>query len=505
MANTKHTHQGYYSQIGQFLGTDSVRYRQSLRQIGEKSGGMVFNTMAALLGPVWWGARKLSGLALLFAAVELVAYSHVVTGLFGNLGAVEFEKSAAMAERSAARAQLADIAASEGGQNAEFLRQSAENMAQMAEILELAGREASGRGLLIVGLGVAMLLVAKLTQGWLADRVLAARYAKWRNARADDCRLSTLSLAIVSGLLLAALYLVSQRDFGAPINWLEAFPVREGLRSGTALAIDGMVEALTGGGNWFFDGIRWTISMLLDAIETLFLAPPWPVTGAFILLLTYLSAGARTAIFAGTALAYLGLFGYWDASLRTVALLGTAALIAIAIGLPIGVLCARKPRVYMIVRPVLDFMQTMPAFVYLIPVIALFGIGKPPGVVATLFFGMPPVIRLTALGLQGVSRDAIEAARAFGASEMTILLRVELPLAKRSIMTGINQTILMSLGMVVIASLIGAKGLGQDVLVALQYAATGSGILSGLAILCCAMVLDRVVQGRSVKADERAA
>jgi glycine betaine/proline transport system permease protein len=180
-----------------------------------------------------------------------------------------------------------------------------------------------------------------------------------------------------------------------------------------------------------------------------------------------------------------------------VALLGTAAILCLAIGIPLGIWCGRRPRVYTALRPVLDFMQTMPAFVYLIPVIALFGIGKPPGVIATLIFGTPPVVRLTALGLQGVPPAIREAAQAYGATKWFLLTRVDLPLAMPSIMAGINQTILMCLSMVVIASLIGAKGLGEDVLNALQYAAVGQGLLAGFAILLCAMIIDRIVQGKS--------
>ena len=148
-------------------------------------------------------------------------------------------------------------------------------------------------------------------------------------------------------------------------------------------------------------------------------------------------------------------------------------------------------------------MQTMPAFVYLIPIIAFFGTGKPPGVLATLVFGMPPVIRLTALGIRGVPESTKEAAVAFGCTRWTLLRDVEIPLAMPSIMTGVNQTILMCLSMVVIASLIGAKGLGQDVLIALQYAAKGQGMLAGLAILFCAMVIDRIVQGHYRRASSR--
>ena len=208
------------------------------------------------------------------------------------------------------------------------------------------------------------------------------------------------------------------------------------------------------------------------------------------------SAGWRASIFTGAGLAYLGYLGFWDKSMQTLALLGTAACISITLGVPLGILCARSERLYAFVRPVLDFMQTMPAFVYLIPIIAFFGTGKPAAVIATMIFGGSPVVRLTVLGLRGVPESVREAAMAFGANKRYLLWKVDIPLAMPSIMAGINQTILLSLAMVVIASLIGAKGLGQDVLEALQYASEGLGILAGLAILFCAMLLDRIIQGK---------
>jgi glycine betaine/proline transport system permease protein len=183
--------------------------------------------------------------------------------------------------------------------------------------------------------------------------------------------------------------------------------------------------------------------------------------------------------------------------MTTISLLGAAALASMSIGIPLGIYCARRPKVFAVVRPVLDFMQSMPSFVYLIPVVAFFGAGKPAAIVATLIFGSPPVIRLTVLGLQQVPASIREAAQAFGASPMYLLFKVDLPLAARTIMAGVNQTILLSLAMVVVASLIGAKGLGEEVLEALQYASEGQGILAGLAILCCALILDRIVQGRT--------
>ena len=222
---------------------------------------------------------------------------------------------------------------------------------------------------------------------------------------------------------------------------------------------------------------------------------PWPVVVLVICTLAWQLAGRRVAIFTAAALAYLGLFGFWELSMLTVALLGAASILCIAFGIPLGIWLARSKTAFAAAQPVLDFMQTMPAFVYLIPVIAFFGTGKPPGIIATLIFGMPPVIRLTTLGLNGVPEDIKEAARAFGATEWQVLRGVELPLARPSILAGINQTILMCLSMVVIASLIGAQGLGSVVLQSLQYAAKGQGLLAGLAILLCAMVIDRIVQG----------
>ena len=235
--------------------------------------------------------------------------------------------------------------------------------------------------------------------------------------------------------------------------------------------------------------------MILDFLEVVFVETPWIVVASFIILLTGLSAGLRAAVWSGAFLAYMGVLGFWDKAMTTLALLGTAACISIAIGIPLGVYCARRPRVYSAIRPIMDFMQTMPAFVFMIPVIAFFGTGKPAAVVTTMIFGGTPVVRLTVLGLRGVPESVREAAIAYGASKFYLLTKVDLPLAKPSIIAGINQTIMLSLAMVVVASLIGAKGLGEDVLEALQYASVGQGILAGFAILFCALILDRIVAG----------
>ncbi len=249
-------------------------------------------------------------------------------------------------------------------------------------------------------------------------------------------------------------------------------------------------------GEAFFDLITFIIRVVLDALETVFVGTPWIVVASLLVLLTTLTAGLRTAIYTGAFLAYMGILGFWVKAMTTLALLGTAACLSIAIGIPLGMFCARRQRLYSIIQPIMDFMQTMPAFVFMIPVIAFFGTGKPAAVVTTMIFGGTPVVRLTVLGLRGVPEAVREAATSFGAGKWYLLTKVDLPLAAPSIRAGVNQTIMLSLAMVVVASLIGAKGLGEDVLEALQYANVGQGILAGFCILFCAMILDRIVQGQ---------
>ena len=278
---------------------------------------------------------------------------------------------------------------------------------------------------------------------------------------------------------------------------LNSFPTDPAYRLTSIKWVEAFFNFATVNGDALFDIITYGIRLLLDALEVVFVKTPWIVIIAFITLLTWLTAGFRMAIYSAAFLSYMGLLGFWEKAMTTLALLGTAACLSIAIGIPLGMYCARRPRVYSFIQPIMDFMQTMPAFVFMIPVIAFFGTGKPAAVVTTMIFGGTPVVRLTVLGLRGVPEHVREAAISFGANKWYLLSKVDLPLAAPSIRAGINQTIMLSLAMVVVASLIGAKGLGEDVLEALQYANVGQGILAGFAILFCAMILDRIVQGNS--------
>ncbi|MFM1813472.1 MAG: hypothetical protein RLZ98_167 [Pseudomonadota bacterium] len=230
-------------------------------------------------------------------------------------------------------------------------------------------------------------------------------------------------------------------------------------------------------------------------VERLFLATPWWLTIAIVATLAWV-AGRNWKLAAGTvaALFLIGYFGMWEDTMGTMALIVVATMLAVLIGLPIGLLMARSDRTRSIVTPILDVMQTMPSFVYLIPVVMLLGIGRVPGLIAVVIYALPPTIRLTDLGIRLVDPETREAADAFGASPWQRLVHVEFPLALPNIMAGINQTIMMALAMVVIASMIGVRGLGQPVLKAVQNQYFALGLFNGLAIVALAIVFDRITQ-----------
>jgi len=234
---------------------------------------------------------------------------------------------------------------------------------------------------------------------------------------------------------------------------------------------------------------------LLVWFENLLLATPWPLVLSALVGLCY-AISRSWRLSAGIVVAFLliGYFGMWDDTMRTLSIITVATLLSIIFGVPVGIVMARSDRVRNAVTPVLDIMQTMPAFVYLIPVVMLLGIGKVPGVIAVVVYAIPPLIRLTNLGIRLVDREVLEAATAFGATPRQRLLSVQLPLALPTIMAGVNQTIMMALGMVVIASMIGVRGLGQPVLKSITNQYFTMGLLNGLAIVAIAITFDRVSQ-----------
>ena len=485
--------------IREFAAHNGDYYAAQFTTIQSNSGlTWSFNWASALLGPVWTGARGLWGVFCCLAILELLVLVPLSQGLFSDLGLEQRTKMERLQTNHGRMLEKVQKALDDGNEEkAASLTKNAENLNKAVEKARVQAEIAASFSTTLIVAGLIGLLILKVFEGCWANYAYEKQYSRWRVNPSVGSGFSWFGAAAAIGLI-AAIYGLTLYRFTSlsPSEFLVDFPVaNKDYHDPTAKWIDVKFDLASLHFAGFFHGIARGIRIVLDALETVFVATPWPVVMTVIVVTAWRIAGPRVAIFTVAALAYIAVLGYWERSMSTVALLGTAAFICIAVGVPLGVWFSRSERAYAFGRPVLDFMQTMPAFVYLIPVIAFFGTGKPPGIVASIVFGLPPVVRLTNLGLRQVPGHVKEAAAAFGANKWQIMTGVELPLAMPSIMAGINQTILFCLSAVVIASLIGAKGLGYDILVALQYAAKGQGVLAGLAILFCAMVIDRVVQG----------
>ncbi len=491
------------SSVGDFVRIRQEYYSREFKQIQSRRGlPLSWNTMAALAGPLWSSARGMWGPFWIFLVLEVLAFVQIGRGWWGDLGADKLARLEQLTLKSNEFMAKYEAALAAGDTDAASHLKRAENLQKIAAgVSEEAAIAAEGATTILLT-GIALLVGLRLIQGFYANLHYEKQYLSWRtNPSGTVAGLSWMRVGLGCLLWLAIVPLTLYRFTISKINpglepFIAGFPVGKGsYYAPVSEWLDSGFDWLSIEGAGVFDGVVSAISTLVNGLETVLVDAPWPVVMTVIVVVAWRLAGPRVAVFTAVALAYLALFGLWETSMVTVALLGTAAFLSVLFGIPLGIWFGKNQKAYGAAQPVLDFMQTMPAFVYLIPIIAFFGTGKPPGVLATLVFGMPPVIRLTALGIRGVPNDTKEAATAFGCTRWTLLKDVEFPLALPSIMTGINQTILMCLSMVVIASLIGAKGLGQDVLIALQYAAKGQGMLAGLAILFCAMVIDRIIQG----------
>lgn len=252
-----------------------------------------------------------------------------------------------------------------------------------------------------------------------------------------------------------------------------------------------------------FQAIRLPVDATLSTIEMGLRVTPAPIIILILALLAWQLSSYRLAIGAVFSLIFIGLIGAWDATMITLALVMTSVFFCVLIGLPLGIWLARSDRASAVVRPILDAMQTTPAFVYLVPIVMLFGIGNVPGVVVTIVFALPPLVRLTNLGIRQVPPDLIEAARSFGANPKQLLFKVQLPLAMPTIMAGLNQTLMLALSMVVIASMIAVGGLGQMVLRGIGRLDMGLATVGGLGIVLIAILLDRMTQALGVEARAR--
>lgn len=491
-------HEALAESISEFTEKNSEYYIGAIQRIHESTSGLpnTFNKMAALVGPPWAAARGLWGFFWGFLLLEIIAWVQIGRGLWGQPGAADLaqaESQQGRAEEFLARAE----AAREAGEDPARFETLAGNLQRAAERSREAAEAAAAEAMGIFLAGVVLLLIIKLIQGLWANSAYEKQYSAWRinpSGVESGFKQRNIILGIVLTLAIAPLTIYKFTVNNPDLN-LQTFPANPAHYSTIANWLENQIDQAATAGSGAFDTIVIGVRSVLDTVALALMGAPWIVVMTVICVVAWRSAGPRVATFTAAALAYIAFLGYWEIAMETVALVGSAVLICVVIGIPAGIWFGKSRRAYVLAEPVLDLMQTLPAFVYLIPIIAFFGTGNPPGILATIIFGMPPVIRLTALGMRGVPESIKEAATAFGASRWQVLKGVEIPLALPSIMAGVNQTILMCLSMVVIISLIGGGGLGKEILEALQYAAKGPGLLGGVAILLCAMVIDRIVQG----------
>jgi glycine betaine/proline transport system permease protein len=276
--------------------------------------------------------------------------------------------------------------------------------------------------------------------------------------------------------------------------------------------VESAVDWLSNNASGFFNGITTGIDSMVTGLQSVLLFPNDYLMIFILAVVAYLmtskghklftkgawKAGGGMFIFTILGLLLLHVMGYWQETMQTIALILVSALIALAIGIPVGVYASRNDAFDKIVRPILDFMQTLPPFVYLIPAIIFFSVGNVPGVVATIVFSLPPAVRLTNLGIRNVQQDVVEASKAFGCTQRQLLFKVQIPLAKPTILAGVNQVIMLALSMVVIASMVGAGGLGQAVYKGILKADMALGFEAGVGIVILAIFLDRVTQALGI-------
>lgn len=499
-------HEELNASITEFVQNNSGYYIRSFAKVHEATGWFprTFNMAAALLGPVWAAMRGIWGLFWASTLLEILAWVQIGRGAWGDLGGDMLRQAESQLARAEGFMERA-AAALTNGEDASRFERLADNMTNAAARSQDLAAAAAAEGTTILLSGLALLISIRLWQGFFSNSIYEKQYEEWR-IQPDKTESGIKPRNVILGISLLILILpLTVVHFTLPsfidnlgllpAGAMDAFPADRSLYTGVASFLEVRIDAAATAWSGAFGSIVAAVRWVLDVLTVGLVGTPWPVVMLIIAVVAWRTAGQRVAIFVVAAMAYLALLGFWEVSMETVALVGAAVFICVLFGIPLGIWFGKSPRAYAFAEPVLDLMQTLPAFVYLIPIIAFFGTGNPPGILATIIFGMPPVIRLTALGMRGVPENIKEAAEAFGASKRQLLKDVEIPLALPSIMAGVNQTILMCLSMVVIISLIGGGGLGKSILEALQYAAKGPGLLGGFAILFCAITIDRIVQG----------
>lgn len=276
-------------------------------------------------------------------------------------------------------------------------------------------------------------------------------------------------------------------------NWLFNFPFELDINKN---AIDEGVRAFSVKYDSFFGGIRSFLLGFVNIVNSALEIVPWFVWILLVVLLSWkVSKKLSNGILYGLLLFLIGVVGLWDAMYVTLSIVIVSVIISLILGFPLGIFIASNERANRIARPILDTMQTMPVFVYLIPALLFFGLGKPPAVIATTIYSIVPMIRLTSLGIRQIDKEVVEASLSFGSTKMQSLIKVQIPQALPTIMTGVNQTLMMAMAMVVTTSMIGAAGLGMEVLISVNRVEIGRGLISGTAVVILAVILDRLTQG----------
>lgn len=268
--------------------------------------------------------------------------------------------------------------------------------------------------------------------------------------------------------------------------------------------IDVAVNWLLLNGGAFFDGISNFILTMFNGVESVLNIVPWWLYIIGLFLAGWKLYNVKTGITLSLMLTAIGLFGLWELMIYTLVIVIISVIVSVTLGLPMGVLMAKSETTKKIMMPVLDAMQTMPSFVYLLPAVMFFGFGRVPAIIATTTYAIAPLVRLTYLGISSVNKEVIEAGKSFGSTSKQMLFKIEIPQSLSSIMTGVNQTTMMAMAMVVISSMIGAEGIGEQVLISIRRLEVGKGFQAGIAIIFLAIILDRVLQGLANKLGERA-
>ena len=390
--------------IRSFVRTSPDYYIRNFDRIGASARFTpTFNFFAGLFGPIWFGARGLWSWALPFLIVEALALVQISRGLFGDLAADAMARIASIEGTLDLRRQQLAAAIESGSDRVDAFQRTVDSLeANIGGIrAEAEALAAQGPKIALTGLGI--LLAVKLAQAVVANWALEARFSDWLSDRSVRSGMP-VSQIVFSAVFMALMVSAAMLHYSFPDQFsiLSDFPTNPDIRLVSIDWVEAFFNWAVLNGEALFDGITYGIRLVLDALELVFVSTPWIVIASLIILLTWLTAGVRMAIYSGAFLAYMGLLGFWEKAMTTLALLGTAACLSIIIGIPLGMFAARRPRFYAFIQPIMDFMQTMPAFVFMIPVIAFFGTGKPAAVVTTMIFGGTPVVRLTVLGLRGV-------------------------------------------------------------------------------------------------------